>query len=249
VFAWYHHEQNVCDGTLAVPKIGAMISTDGGDSFRDLGIIMESPYTIDCNARNGFFAGGHGDFSVMLDATRQYFYIYFGNYSGPLSSQGIGVARMAFADRRNPVGRVFKYYQTGWSEPGVKGRVTAVIPAAEYWSSEAADAFWGPSIHWNTYLRQYVMLMNRTCCEPGWPNEGIYVSFNPNLRNPFGWSIPEKILEGEQLGWYPQVIGTGPGMTDKLAGRVARFFLQGESHFEIVFRRTPRETEASPPPQ
>ena len=36
-------------------------------------------------------------------------------------------------------------------------------------------------------------------------------------------------------GWYPQVIGTAKGETDKLAGRTARLFLGGLSNLEIEF--------------
>jgi hypothetical protein len=81
------------------------------------------------------------------------------------------------------------------------------------------------------------MLLNRSCCEPGFPPEGIYVSFNPDLGDPTGWTPPAKILDRDQADWYPQVIGIEPGGTDKLAGEVARFFMKGESHWEIVFTR------------
>jgi hypothetical protein len=36
-------------------------------------------------------------------------------------------------------------------------------------------------------------------------------------------------------GWYPQIIGTAKGETDKLAGRTARLFLGGLSNCEITF--------------
>jgi hypothetical protein len=233
LYAWYHHESWVCN-PLAEPSIGALISHDGGYSFQDLGIILKSGYPRDCSARNGFFAGGHGDFTVLVDQWREHFYFYFTNYSGPPESQGIAVARMAFADRGRPAGRVWKFNQGSWSEPGLAGRVTALMPARVSWSRVETDSFWGPSLHWNTYLNQFVMLLNRACCTPGWPQEGIYVSFNTDLSNPTRWSEPVKILEGDQATWYPQVIGLRPH-TDKTAGRVARFYMSGESRFEIVF--------------
>ncbi len=235
LYAWYHHEVSVCSGDLSTPKIGALVSTDGGDSFRDLGLILESGYPPDCAAQNGYFAGGHGDFTVLLDSSRQYFYFYFGNYSGPQSSQGIAVARMAFADRARPAGRVWKFFRGAWREPGLDGRVTAILPATVPWGRADADSFWGPALHWNTFLERYVMLLNRTCCEPEWPPAGIYISFNPDLGNPYGWTPPEQILNAEEAGWYPQVIGLEPGMTDKVAGKAARFFMGGDSNWEIIF--------------
>jgi hypothetical protein len=234
LYAWYHTEVPACR-TIATPKIGALVSHDGGYSFTDLGLIMESAYWPDCNAQNGYFAGGNGDFTVLLDSSQEYFYFYFTNYSGPLYAQGVAVARMAFADRSNPAGRVWKFFQSGWGEPGLFGRDTAILPALESWSSAYTDSFWGPSLHWNTFLNQYVMLLTRSCCEPGFPSAGTYISFNPDLGDPNGWTPPEKILGADESGWYPQVIGIEPGGTDKVAGQVARFFIKGESHWEIVF--------------
>lgn len=235
LYAWYHHEMPICGGRLSMPAIGALISSDGGLTFRDLGIIIDSGYAPDCNAQNGYFGGGHGDFSVLPDHDRRYFYFYFTNYSGPEPSQGVAVARLAYADRANPVGRVQKFFRGGWREPGLGGRVSAILPAYISWSRPNADSFWGPSLHWNSAINRYVMLLNRACCEPGWPAEGIYVSFNYDLGVPYGWSPPEKILDRGQAGWYPQVVGLEPGMSDKVAGSVARLFVGGDSRWEIVF--------------
>ena len=79
------------------------------------------------------------------------------------------------------------------------------------------------------------MLLNRSCCAPEWPQEGIYISFATDLASPAGWSKPERLLAGGE--WYPQVIGADISRkeTDKLAGRVARFFMHGRSVHEIVF--------------
>jgi hypothetical protein len=41
-------------------------------------------------------------------------------------------------------------------------------------------------------------------------------------------------------GWYPQVIGTAKGETDKRLGQNGRFFMAGYSTREITFSR-PRE--------
>ena len=48
------------------------------------------------------------------------------------------------------------------------------------------DVFWGASIHWNTYLEQYVMLLNRAK-DDQFGQEGIYVAFSPrSLSRPAG---------------------------------------------------------------
>jgi hypothetical protein len=241
LYAWYHHEPpGLCAASkLTAPIIGAAVSHDGGRSFRDLGIVLESGDPVDCSAKNGFFGGGHGDFSVILDRNRRWFYFLFGNYGGRPSGQGIAIARMAFADRPRPAGAVWKQHLGAWDEPGLGGRVTPVFPVKEGWREAGSDAFWGASVHWNIYLQAYVALMSHTCCKPRWPQEGIYISFNPDIGHIAGWSPPRRLMGKVKYdaGYYPQVMGTGPGESDTLAGRVARLWVHGLSFWEIVFSR------------
>lgn len=240
VLGWYHHEPGGLfdDWTLTAPKIGAVISFDGGQTIHDLGIVLESGDPLDADARNGAFAGGHGDFSVVLDRQRQYFYFVFTNYGGPEDTQGIVMARMAFEDRFAPAGRVFKYHRGEWNEPGLGGQVSAIFPATRAWHHPDPDSFWGPAVHWNTHLNSYVMLLNRAAVK-GWRQEGIYVSFARDLGNPESWQTPVKILSRDAFRhWgthYPQVIGIEAGETDTIAGRVARMYVSGGSEWEIVF--------------
>ncbi len=252
VLIWYHHEPGgVCEGSeLTAPKIGAAISYDGGKAMYDLGIVLESGDPIDCSAENGFFAGGHGDFSVVLDRERKYFYFLFTNYGGPVEQQGVAIARLAYEDRWDPVGKVRKFFDDKWEEPGLGGGVTPIFQTKTDWRRAAADSFWGPSIHFNRYLNTFVVLMNHACCEPRWPQEGIYVSFAPDISNPRGWVTPKKILDSSQLpempGYYPQVLGLGPLDTDIMAGRVARLYIHGISEWDLVFMREDPLNEADP---
>jgi hypothetical protein len=253
VYGWYHHEpQGVCGpgSTMTAPVIGAVVSYDGGFSYADLGIVLSAGDPLDCGARNGFFAGGHGDFSVILDRRQDYFYFLFGNYGGPLSGQGIAMARMAFADRGQPVGALWKYFEGGWDEAGLGGRVTPVFPAAVAWQQSNTDSYWGPSVHWNTFLESYVVLMNRSCCKPLWPQDGIYVTFNPDLSDPSHWTTPVRILGkvAYDAGYYPEVIGTAPGETDSIAGELARFYVHGRSYWNIEFSREPFRPTPTPEP-
>ena len=238
VFGWYHNEELVCGSTLSKPRIGAVISRDGGGSFVDLGIVLDGADPLDCSASNGYFAAGHGDFTVLLDSNRQHFYFYFGNYGGDESSQGIAVGRLAFEDRFSPSGRARKYYNGSWNQPGLGGHVTPMLPATVSWNRENTDAFWGPSLHWNYHLGQYVMLLTRSCCEPGWPTEGTYISFNPDLSDVNGWSTPQKILDAPEAWWYPQVIGLDAGASDREAGQAARLYISGTSNWELIFSAT-----------
>ncbi len=237
LYGYYHNEPpGVCADYphLTAPQIGAARSSDGGATWADLGLILtDAPGRIVCDTPNTYFAGGVGDFSVMLDPGSQLLYIFFSIYGGDVSEQGVGVARLAFADRDEPAGRVRKYFGGAWDEPGLGGFATVIYPAVAAWESAAPDAFWGPSVHWNTYLGQWVMLLNRTE-DVDFHNEGIYVAFATSLEDPGAWSQPQKVLDGGD--WYPQVVGDDAEQgTDKLAGQAAWFFLSGRSRWLIVF--------------
>ena len=252
LFLWYHHEPGgVCGNGLTAPKIGAAVSYDDGATVRDLGIVLESSEHPDCSAKNGFFAGGHGDASVILDRDKQYFYFFFTNYGGPAEQQGVSVARMAFENRFHPSGAVMKYFDRDWSEPGLGGRQSPIFKASRAWEFENADSFWGPSVHWNRHLERYVIFLNRACCSPGWPQEGVYFAIHNDLANPSGWIEPVKLMSREMIpwgpGWYPQVLGLDPGDTDSVAGQVARFYVHGKSIWEIEFSR-PEENPQEPGP-
>lgn len=234
LFAWYHTEVEVChEENLSAPEIGALVSFDKGATFFDLGIVLQSGDGGDCTAANGYFASGHGDFTVIADREGEYLYFFFGNYGGDPSRQGVAVARMAVADRWEPAGKVWKFDNGAWESEGIGGLVTPVFPVKASWAAWNTDAFWGPSVHFNTKLGRYVMLLNRSCCEAGWPQEGIYLSASGDLSRPFEWSEPVKVMEGGN--WYPQVIGLGEGESDKLAGEAPRLFVGGYSEWELYF--------------
>jgi hypothetical protein len=183
----------------------------------------------------------------MLDPRSRYVYFFLSQYERPTTLQGIAVARMEWADRAAPAGKIMFWRSTTWipatrevesddGEPGMVFETGApIFPAIDGWHDEGTttDAFWGPSIHWNSYLEQYVMLLNRARTTD-YASEGIYVSFAPRLDDPRLWTTPKKILD--RGGWYPQVIGTVPGTgTDKLAGQSPRLFISGTSQHMIRF--------------
>jgi hypothetical protein len=254
IYGWYHHERGgLCGGKLAAPEIGALVSTDGGQTFLDLGIVIASGDPINCGAQNGFFAGGHGDFSVILDQDRRYFYFLFGNYGGPAANQGVAIARMAFEDRVQPVGAVYKFANGEWTEPGVGGAVSPILRARVAWDRSNTDSFWGPAIHCNTAIERYVVLLNHACCKPNWPQEGIYVMFGQDLSDPGTWTTPTKILDASQIGfapgYYPEVFGLGMGETDSIAGQLPRLFIKGVSRWQILFAPpAPPDSGSEEPP-
>lgn len=237
-YAWYHHERaaDLCGRSdRQLPRIGALRSTDHGQTWDDLGIVLDAPAGSEaCDSTNRFVLGGIGDVSVALDAESQDLYLYYSQYVRTGSSQGVVAARMAWADRDEPAGNLTVWNDGAWLPDGLG---TPLWPTHQPFHDRgpATDVFWGPAIHWNTHLEQYVMLLNRAK-DDQFGNEGIYVSFSPTLSDPGEWSTPARLMSGG--GWYPQVIGMEPGTgTDRTAGRRARFFITGRSDRFIEFER------------
>jgi len=241
LYGWYHNEPpGLCGSSsrLTAPRIGALVSEDDGQTWRNLGIVIDAPAgSLNCSTQNYYFAGGNGDFSVVLDQTQEYFYFFISTYHRQFNEQGVAVARMSFEDLDDPRGKVWKWYNSDWSEPGLGGRITTTFPAMIDWHRSNANAFWGAAVHFNTYLNRYVMLLNRAM-DRNWAQEGIYISYNGNLADPQGWSVPERLPIYQNLGWYPEVIGVNPGETDKVLGQTGRLFMSGHSYWEISFYPT-----------
>lgn len=249
-YGYYHHERpaDLCGRPdRQLPRIGAMRSSDNGATWTDLGIVLDAPAGSEaCESSNRFVLGGVGDVTAALDRNHQDLYLYFSQYSRDRAAQGVAVARLAWADRDRPAGKLTIWNRgvwlpatpdarrdIGWSYPSGSPLVASERPFHD--PSPINDVYWGPSIHWNTYLEQYVMVINRAKDEV-FGEEGIYVAFSPTLADPYRWSSPQRILSGGQ--WYPQVIGDEDGTgTDRNAGRLARFFMMGRSTRWIHFDR------------
>ncbi len=244
LLGWYHNEpahfipdeyQIGRQFPMTSPFIGAVISYDNGQNWDDLGLIITGgPDTLNLSERNFWFAGGNGDFSVILDREKKYFYFLFGTYYRDVEQQGISIARLQYKDRFNPVGKVQKWHQGAWQENGLNGKVTPIVPVTSSWYSSTPDTFWGPSVHWNTDLGQYVILMNRAI-DPRWKQDGIYVSVTPDISDPNSWSTPKKILD--TTGWYPQVMPIDPARreTERECGAEMRLSVHGISNHYIRF--------------
>lgn len=257
-YGYYHNEwpASRCGrDDRMISRIGAAKSTDNGRTWQDLGAVIQSSQSATaCDSNNRYIIGGVGDLSVMLDPDKQYLYFFYSQYQQQREAQGVAVARMDWADRDRPAGKLALWRDGVWDEeagrreflqtiPGSMRRrpewtypaATPLVAPTYAWhdADERVDAFWGPSVHWNTALQQYVMLLNRSKDE-SYSQEGIYVSFAPRLDDPSLWTAPAKILNGGK--WYPQVVGTAAGAgTDKQAGATARFFMSGRSDWVINF--------------
>ena len=259
-YGYYHNEWPAtrCDREdRFVPRIGAARSTDRGRTWTDLGPVIQAFQSATaCGSTNRYVIGGDGDVSVMLDQSKTYLYFFYSQYHREPTAQGVAIARMLWANRGRPGGNVDLWRSGIWEpdsgrrtlSPGLPGmerrRLEWVYPAASplvapmfAWHDEddRVDAFWGPSVHWNTAIEQYVMLLNRARDE-NYTQEGIYVSYAPRLDDPSLWTAPQKLLNGGR--WYPQVVGLTIGTgTDKPAAGAPRFFMSGKSEWVINFTK------------
>lgn len=214
----------------AVCRIGIMKSTDGGHSWQNKGIVLEDlqPRMIlkPFNTSNTF-AGGVGDPSAI--ASGDYLYIFYGEYGYPgvydstkydrkteWSGQCISIARIALKDLDNPSGKVKRWDGTAFNAPyNSIGKPVASLqipmeqgggPA----SSPEGGFHWGPSVSWNTYLNQWVMLMGEVTGQ-SWKGSRIFISFNPNKDlgagdNSQQWTKPQLLLDKKGYTvWYPSL--------------------------------------------
>lgn len=247
LYGWYHAETVApCAHRLFIPYIGTAHSDDDGATWcLDEALLQPPPDMFDCGYENGFLAGGYGDFTVIPDRTRTYFYLHFSSYVRDEKAQGVAVARYPVQSRANPVPDL-EIWRDGIWQKGAWHMPTPVFPIVRGWQYRDPDAFWGPAVHYNRDLGTFVMLLNHTQYgESDIRQEGIYCSFNNELNNPDGWSIPTRIIGGG--GWYPQVVGLGLDDSDTVAGRNARFFMTGFSAWEIQFSRNSRKTPERAP--
>ena len=258
-YGYYHNENPavVCGRPdRAVARIGSARSFDQGRTWEDLGVVLEAATdSIACDSPNRYVIGGVGDLSVMLNDAKTDLYIFFSQYQRQVTAQGVAVARLVWANRDRPTGRVTVWNDDAWVPSrinrmpavdvyGVMRRIwreypvgTPLQPTRLAWhdGDGKVDAFWGPAVHWNESIERYVMLLNRAKDE-SYAQAGIYISFAPTLEDPRLWTVPQQVMTGGR--WYPQVMGLTAGSgTDKSAGATARLFLGGRSDWVINFFR------------
>jgi hypothetical protein len=245
-FYGYYHNENVataCGSDKMIPSIGAARSRDFGATWEPLGTVLAAPMSShDCSTNDKYFVGGVGDFSVQLDPDSRYLYFFVSQYVRTERLQGVAIARLLWGDRDRPARQATVWQDGRWMVAATRfgmerwiASAFPIFPALEPFHDDdtVVDSFWGPSVHWNTYLQLYVMLLNRSK-DSDWNQEGVYVSYAKQLDDPRLWSTPTKILNGGT--WYPQVVGLEEGAgTDKVAGELSRLFLRGSSAHFIRF--------------
>ncbi len=250
----------------AVCRIGIMKSTDGGHSWNNHGIFIEdlqSRMILKPFNTSNTFPGGVGDPSAV--ANGDYLYLFYGEYGYPgvfdsatydpvkeWSGQCISIARIKLSDLDNPVGKAKRWDGNSFNaaSDGIGVPVRSLqIPAAEGGgpaSSPTGGFHWGPSVSWNTYLKQWVMLMGHVT-GPSWQGSRIYISFNSHEDlgtgdNAQQWSKPQLLLDKPgHIIWYPslQPMNTSEDILSKYTclrlGREARLFYKDMTKDSAVY--------------
>ena len=214
----------------AVPRIGIMRSTDGGDSWRNRGILLEDRddrmIRLPIN-RNYCFPGGVGDPSAV--AHGEYLYVFYGEYAYPsewsaeswsagveAAGQCVSVARVPLAALDAPTGAAHRWdgraFAAPWNaagEPIASLRIPAAVGGGPV-SQGDQQYYWGPSVSWNEDLKVWVMLLGRVD-GPFWVGDSLFLSINPHADlgagdNAQQWSTPVRIVHrpGHTL-WYPSL--------------------------------------------
>jgi hypothetical protein len=203
LYGAYHFEPHVtCFSNShlpTAPRIGWARSHDNGANWEDLGFIISAdPCRIRCTSQSPWDVGGTGDFVFVADRKKEFFYFYGTSYDPEFGEQGIFAARMRYEDRNQPVGKVMKWHNGAWSEPGLWGHVTPVFPATRDYHTKDGSMFWGPSIHWNTWLGMYVMVLNHAQ-DTKLTNDRIFLSFNSDISRPLDWSKPVMMIDRKTI--------------------------------------------------
>ena len=189
-----YHAEDGGKGKSFYSMLGMAISTDPAhQEFRDLGVIIK-PTLPSGNAE----VGG-GSFAIV----NGYMNVYYNDWTADGNINVVSVARASMADLMTNalIGRSTafnKYYNGGWSEPGLGGKSSYLE------TGNPANSWLGVS--YNEYLNQLVMVSSQ------WSGDGgdLYMTTSPDGVN---WAprTPLAVDPGEQF--YPSIIGANGSIT------------------------------------
>lgn len=137
-------------------RIDLAVSRDQGRTWTNQGDIITPPTPTVSTVTNypgPTFSFGDGDQKLYIDKAHGYFYLYYQTATiekatGHRDVENIMAARAPISRKMAP-GSWTKWYNGAWSQPGLTGQESVVVPNC--------DSFF---VCWNTYLHAYLAVAN-----------------------------------------------------------------------------------------
>ena len=194
LLGFYHAEDHVWGkhpnpNKIAWKSIAICESMNDGKSWTKVGQIITSPRKKPSTP----MWGGSGDFCVVYDNLNSRWVCYYQEH----------YLYMAISnDFRALPGSWFKYYQGGFTEPGLGGKENPI-------KSLKSHPGGNPSVLFNTYLKKWLMVWHT------WQGDIVYSS----SQNMTEWEVPRLLVSSgpNEKAWYATIIG----ITDTVAARHA----------------------------
>lgn len=200
----YHAERWIVPGNWLpfYSELGIARSMDGGGTWTDLGPIItpHAPFASDYfQVRRLTFDVGGGGYVIIGD----YMYVYFNDLlkdGEDYTGLNLAVARARVADVVDAAineGRAAlwtKYFNGAWTEPGIRGRSTALAPGNQ-------DVHWG-DVSYNSYLNKYISI----AAGAPWPATDLYWT---ESKDGLHWTNYSRIVSDSEHKYYVTVVGLG----------------------------------------
>ena len=214
----YHAEYNSPNYYL----LGLAISSDQGKHWTDIGEIIRFNQAFSYNGNPA--PAAVGDPPLVISPDGKYFYVYFQDWlqNGVVTNVSVArapidaVLQAAFGGSVHQAAAFTKYYQGAWSQPGIGGNSTDLLPNARYSG--------GLDVAYNNYIQRYMMLnsdsQNFSYAESVdgllW-TDTVFLGMYGNLPDLAGYAMPIGIGDdpatlGKQFYvYYTQFRGPWPG--------------------------------------
>lgn len=191
IHAWYHSEIPIPGCSVGYwGSIGHAISTDGGLSFTKQGRDVTSQYPIVSNLCYGQGAGE----PKVLESGNYLYMIYDQGFNNTTNTSGAGLT-LARALKTNPTVWL-KYHNGGFTEPGIDGSSTPVIPHGQLGTQP-----WAGFVTWNSYLNKFVMT------HTDYNSEGsVFLRISDDL---ISWSNPQLLFSDSSNHGYRYITQIG----------------------------------------
>jgi hypothetical protein len=218
LYVFYHAEdwQGLPTSPIGIhgfyASVGVAVSSDSGATWKKLGAGITSSKPKSWQAFDRHHGRGAGFPTAVTDDDGENLLLYYNDLSH-MDGRGVQIflARAALADGRPVPGRFWKYYEGGFSEPGLGGLDSPVLSALGLDQSAAVQPF----VIRSDSLRRYLLFFNiqswkehpdfHKPAKPAGRVSGLYLATS---RDGISWSEPCKLFSdrafpemGRSISW------------------------------------------------